>query len=470
MIGGLFIYNHKGEVLISRVYRDDIGRNAVDAFRVNVIHARQQVRSPVTNIARTSFFHVKRSNIWLAAVTKQNVNAAMVFEFLYKMCDVMAAYFGKISEENIKNNFVLIYELLDEILDFGYPQNSETGALKTFITQQGIKSQDPGLIAFSSFFSACLFPSVLPCCFLWAPHWPSGLQHQTKEEQSQITSQVTGQIGWRREGIKYRRNELFLDVLESVNLLMSPQGQVLSAHVSGRVVMKSYLSGMPECKFGMNDKIVIEKQGKGTADETSKSGKQSIAIDDCTFHQCVRLSKFDSERSISFIPPDGEFELMRYRTTKDIILPFRVIPLVREVGRTKLEVKVVIKSNFKPSLLAQKIEVRIPTPLNTSGVQVICMKGKAKYKASENAIVWKIKRMAGMKESQISAEIELLPTNDKKKWARPPISMNFEVPFAPSGLKVRYLKVFEPKLNYSDHDVIKWVRYIGRSGIYETRC
>uniref|UniRef100_G1TZT2 AP-2 complex subunit mu n=1 Tax=Oryctolagus cuniculus TaxID=9986 RepID=G1TZT2_RABIT len=416
MIGGLFIYNHKGEVLISRVYRDDIGRNAVDAFRVNVIHARQQVRSPVTNIARTSFFHVKWSNIWLAAVTKQNVNAAMVFEFLYKMCDVMAAYFAKISEENIKNNFVLIYEMLDEILDFGYPQNSETGALKTFITQQGIKSQ-----------------------------------HQTKEEQSQITRQVTGQIGWRREGITYRRNELFLDVLESVNLLMSPQGQVLSAHVSGRVVMKSYLSGMPECKFGMNDKIVIEKQGRGTADETSKSGKQSIAIDDCTFHQCVRLSKFDSERSISFIPPDGEFELMRYRTTKDIILPFRVIPLVREVGRTKLE-------------------VRIPTPLNTSGVQVICMKGKAKYKASENAIVWKIKRMAGMKESRISGEIELLPTNDKKKWARPPISMNFEVPFAPSGLKVRYLKVFEPKLNYSDHDVIEWVRYIGRSGIYETRC
>lgn len=50
---------------------------------------------------------------------------------------------------------------------------------------------------------------------------------QTKEEQSQITSQVTGQIGWRREGIKYRRNELFLDVLESVNLLMSPQGLFL---------------------------------------------------------------------------------------------------------------------------------------------------------------------------------------------------------------------------------------------------
>ena len=49
--------------------------------------------------------------------------------------------------------------------------------------------------------------------------------------------------------------------------------------------------------------------------------------------------------------------IYRYRTTKDISLPFRVIPLVREVGRQKMEVKVVVKSNFKPSLLAQKVEV-----------------------------------------------------------------------------------------------------------------
>jgi len=440
MIGALFIYNHKGEVLICRIYRHDVSRNAADAFRVNVIHARAQVRSPVSHISGTSFFHVKRGNVWIAAVTKQNVNAALVFEFLYKTIEVMVNYFGKVTEENIKNNFVLIYELLDEINDFGYPQKTDVGILKTFITQQGVRSQ-------------------------------------TREEQAQITSQVTGQIGWRREGIKYRRNELFLDVLESANLLMSPQGQVLSAHVSGRIVMKSYLSGMPECKFGMNDKLVVDKQNKSSALDTSadagnkkNTSKAGIAIDDCTFHQCVKLSKFESERSISFIPPDGEFELMKYRTTKDISLPFRVIPLVREVGRTKMEVKVVLKSHYKPSILGQKIEVRIPTPPSTAGVQVICMKGKAKYKSSENAIVWKIKRMAGMKESQISAEIELLPTRDAKKWTRPPISLNFEVPFSCSGLKVRYLKVFESKLNYSDHDVIKWVRYISKSGLYETRC
>nr|XP_023018614.1 AP-2 complex subunit mu-like [Leptinotarsa decemlineata] len=186
MIGGLFVYNHKGEVLISRVYRDDIGRNAVDAFRVNVIHARQQVRSPVTNIARTSFFHIKRANIWIAAVTKQNVNAAMVFEFLLKIIEVMQSYFGKISEENIKNNFVLIYELLD--------------GKKKILLQYVI--------------------TIIEVCAA-----PAQRFIRPKEEQAQITSQVTGQIGWRREGIKYRRNELFLDVLEFVNLLMSPQGK-----------------------------------------------------------------------------------------------------------------------------------------------------------------------------------------------------------------------------------------------------
>lgn len=33
---------------------------------------------------------------------------------------------------------------------------------------------------------------------------------------------------------------------------------MLSSHVAGKIVMKSYLSGMPECKFGINDKISIE--------------------------------------------------------------------------------------------------------------------------------------------------------------------------------------------------------------------
>ena len=44
-----------------------------------------------------------------------------------------------------------------------------------------------------------------------------------------------------------------------------------------------------------------------------------------------------------------------------------------------------------------------------------------------------------------------------------------QVAYAPSGLRVRYLKVFEPKLGYSDQNTTKFIRYIGRTGLYEVR-
>ena len=75
------------------------------------------------------------------AVTKSNSLAALVFEFIYKIIKVTHSYLGKLDEESVKNNFVLIYELLDEILDFGYPQNSEIDALKMYITTEGVKSE-----------------------------------------------------------------------------------------------------------------------------------------------------------------------------------------------------------------------------------------------------------------------------------------------------------------------------------------
>lgn len=36
--------------------------------------------------------------------------------------------------------------------------------------------------------------------------------------------QVTGAVGHRREGIRYKRNEVFLDIIESINMLMSAKG------------------------------------------------------------------------------------------------------------------------------------------------------------------------------------------------------------------------------------------------------
>ncbi len=46
----------------------------------------------------------------------------MVFEFLYTFVKICAAYFGKeLCDPVIRKNYVLIYELLDEICDYGVP-------------------------------------------------------------------------------------------------------------------------------------------------------------------------------------------------------------------------------------------------------------------------------------------------------------------------------------------------------------
>ncbi len=46
---------------------------------------------------------------------------------------VCACVTGKLEEESIRDNFVVIHELLDEMLDFGYPQVTNTKLLQEFI-------------------------------------------------------------------------------------------------------------------------------------------------------------------------------------------------------------------------------------------------------------------------------------------------------------------------------------------------
>lgn len=35
------------------------------------------------------------------------------------------------------------------------------------------------------------------------------------------------------------------------------------------------------------------------------------ALQDATFHQCVNLGTYEANKVVTFVPPDGEFELMR---------------------------------------------------------------------------------------------------------------------------------------------------------------
>jgi AP-1 complex subunit mu len=97
---------------------------------------------------------------------------------------------------------------------------------------------------------------------------------------------LTNTVSWRSEGIKHRKNEIFLDVIEKLNLLVSSNGTVLHSEIVGAVRMKSFLSGMPELKLGLNDKLMFEATGRPVS-----KGK-AVELEDIKFHQCVRLARY----------------------------------------------------------------------------------------------------------------------------------------------------------------------------------
>lgn len=432
MISAIYFYNQRGEVLIHRLYRQDLKRSIADVFRIHILF-NTNINSPINIIDSNTFFHIKYENIYIVAITRNNVNASLVFEFLYKIIFLHKGYFKIFNEESIRSNYTLIYELLDEIMDFGYPQNTDINSLKMYITTEEIKSQ-----------------------------------HDIKNNSSKITRHLTSAISWRESDIKYRKNEAYVDVIENINVLMNAN-HIIRSDVSGQIMISSSLSGMPECKIGFNDKFHInDLELPATSISISKTGPSTgyITLENCHFHQCVKLNCFNTDRSIIFIPPDGEFELMRYRVTENIHLPFLVFPIVNEVGKTKVLYQLTIKAIFDSELYATNVIIKVPTPLNTASANARVNRGKAKYEPAFNNITWKIPKIAGQMEYLFSADANLKVMPDNKQWSKPPISLSFYIPmFTSSGLNVKYLKISDKKAYKSS----KWVKYISKAGNYEIK-
>jgi len=426
MISCISFLNHKGDVIIGRSYRDNVSSRLADEFKNKILLTKGECL-PIQLLENASFVFIRHQKMYLVAITRSNCNAFLVLKFLTSIVEVFESFFGTLDEDSLRNNFVVIYELLDEMMDYGYPQYTDPSILKELITQDSVRSEATA---------------------------------------RDVSTTITGVVSWRKPGIKYRKNELYIDVHEEVNMLTSAKGQVLRHDVSGKVMLKSQLSGMPDCKFGLNDKIMLDKQTTARAGARKGASNSSSILDDCTFDKCVRLGRFDSDRSISFVPPDGEFELMRYRVTENVELPFKITPSIHSHGRTRLEITVTVKANFEAKQSANKVEVLIPVPKTTSKCKFNKMAGKAKYDAEQNAVIWRLSSYQGQQCESLTIFVDMAATVGDKVWARPPISMKFQVPmFTASQLKVMFLKVTD-KSGYTTN---KWVRYVTQAGSYQCR-
>jgi len=427
-ISSIYILDQKGKVLITRAYRADVPLNIHEKFNQKLLEYDETTLKPVILDNEIIFYFIKYNNLTFLAVSRRNSNAMMVFAFLYKFQDVLIDYFKELEEESIRDNFVIIYELLDEMMDNGYPQITEVKILQEYIKSEYHKLEG---------------------------------EKKTMNPMDVVIPDTINNVPWRGPNIKHKKNEIFLDVVEKLNMIITANGNVVKSEILGALKMKSFLSGMPELKLGLNDKALFEATGR-----TSKG--RAIELDDIKFHQCVRLTRFENERTISFIPPDGDFELMSYRLDMNVKPLFTIECNVEYKSATRINFRVRAKSNYKAKNSANNVEINVPVPSDVQTPSLKSSSGSVVYNPDNNNMVWTIKQFAGQKEITMEGSFALpsIASSDRANFNKIPISVNFEIPyFTVSGINVRYLKIVER----SGYAALPWVRYITQNGEYTVR-
>ncbi|RHY49997.1 hypothetical protein DYB30_011040, partial [Aphanomyces astaci] len=104
MIQSMFIITSTGEIIIEKHWRGITNRTVCDFFVEEVNKYKLREISPL-----------------------------FVIEFLHRVVAVFRDYFGSFEESAIKDNFSTVYQLLEEMLDNGYPLTTEPNALKAMV-------------------------------------------------------------------------------------------------------------------------------------------------------------------------------------------------------------------------------------------------------------------------------------------------------------------------------------------------
>ncbi|CAE8727502.1 unnamed protein product [Polarella glacialis] len=290
---------------------------------------------PIFNLDGVSYIFIKKNGLYFVATTCHNVSPSAVVELLSKMAKVFKDFCGVLNEESIRKNFVLVYELLDEMVDFG-------GFVDAFDGPRAEVWFEPAAMEPSD----CIDRSA-----------PIGLGAVLEFSPQSLLSAVGPT---QNDSSKSKKNEIFVDILERITVLMSSNGFVINSAIDGSIQMKSYLMGNPELKLALNEDINIKNMELGGL----HGGYGSVVLDDCNFHECVDLQDFSELRTLSFYPPDGEFAVMNYRITGDFRVPFRIFPFAEQQTPHKIEITI-------------KVRADIPEQNYGGNVQISCMLPKA---------------------------------------------------------------------------------------------
>ena len=362
-ISQFYVLSPRGDTIISKQYRGDIVRGTAEMFFRKMKFWATGQAPPVFLIDGINFLYVRKNGLYFVATTKFNVSPSLFIDIVNRLTRLFKDYCGILNEESIRKNFILIYELLDEVMDYGVPQDMSTHHLKSYVHNEPVSVIDVKAGGLAS-----KFPS---------------LGAKTKSS-SAVHAPIS--VGLSKQ--KTKKNEIFVDILERLSVTFNSTGTVLNAAIDGCIQMKSYLSGNPPLRLALNEDLVV---GKGGA-----TSGQSCVLDDCNFHRCVQLNEFEGQRILNFVPPEGEFVVMNYRVTSAFRSPFRVMPVLEEKASHRMEMRLQIRADIPADNYGANVRAEFSLPQTTATCTTHLppdVQGEAsEYQGASKKVVWRVKK------------------------------------------------------------------------------
>ncbi|XP_057784446.1 AP-4 complex subunit mu isoform X1 [Salvia miltiorrhiza] len=450
MISQFFVLSQRGDNIVFRDYRRDVQKGSAEIFFRKVKFWKEDGKEeapPVFNLDGVNYFHVKVVGLLFVATTRTNLSPSLALELLQRIARAIKDYLGVLNEESMRKNFVLVYELLDEVIDFGYVQTTSTEVLKSYVFNEPIVVD------------AARLPTLGPAALF--------MQGNKRMPGTAVTKSVVANDPGGR-----KREEIFVDIIEKISVTFSSSGYVLTSEIDGTIQMKSYLTGNPEIRLALNDDLHIGRGSVPHFGYSGSSGSGAVILDDCNFHESVHMDSFDIDRTLSLVPPDGEFPVMNYRITQEFKPPFTINTLIEEAGSLKAEVILKIRAEFPSSITANTIFIEMPLPTYTTRVNFDLERGivgqNADFKESQKKLEWSVKKIVGGSEHTLRAKLNFsqeLHGNITKEAG--PVSLTFTIPmYNPSRLQVKYLQIAKKSKTANPY---RWVRYVTQANSYVAR-
>lgn len=452
MISQFFILSSKGDPLIYKDFRGDSGgRDVAELFYRKLTGLPGEESPVVMHHDDRHFIHIRHSGLYLVATTSENISPFTLLELLSRLATLLGDYCGSLGEATISRNVALVYELLDEVLDYGYIQTTSTEMLRNFIQTEAVVSKPFSLFDLSSV----------------------GLFGAETQQSKVAPSSAASRPVLSSRSDQSQKNEVFLDVVERLSVLIASNGSLLKVDVQGEIRLKSFLPSGCEMRIGLTEEFCVGKselRGYGPG----------IRVDEVSFHSSVHLDEFESHRILRLQPPQGELTVMRYQLSDDLSspLPFRLFPSVQwDRGSGRLQVYLKLRCDLPPKSQALNVRLHLPLPRGVVSLSQELSSPEQKVELREGALHWDLPRVQG--GSQLSGLFQMDipglpgPPSQGHSTSAPPLglgpaSLSFELPrHTCSGLQVRFLRLaFRPCGNANPH---KWVRHLSHSDAYVIR-